>query len=352
MKDATMPILCVDPRTDPLWKQLVEKRTSSVFHAPAWLHVLHEAYGLDVRSVIVVNDAGEPLAGLPFCHITDIVGDRVVSLPFSDYCDPLVEDEALWQAMVETLPATGDAIVLRCLHNRLPLRDPRFTPFKKARWHGLSLQPDLEVLWQNLHGSARRAIKKAERSGVIIRLAEDETELRAFFELHLQVRQHKYRLLAQPYQMFASLWKHFIATRDGCLLLATYQDQIIAGILFLAWKDTLYYKFNASALDHLAPRPNDLMMWEAIQYARARGYAHLDFGLSDWDQEGLVRYKRKFASEEKSIEFLRYAPASSCPSPGQQVRSLLPQLTDLFTEPSVPAWITEKAGELLYKYFA
>jgi CelD/BcsL family acetyltransferase involved in cellulose biosynthesis len=183
-------------------------------------------------------------------------------------------------------------------------------------------------------------------------MAEDEAELRAFFELHLQVRQHKYRLLAQPYQMFVSLWKHFIATQDGCLLLATYQDQIIAGILFLAWKDTLYYKFNASALDHLAPRPNDLMMWEAIQYARARGYAHLDFGLSDWDQEGLVRYKRKFASEEKSIEFLRYAPASAGTSPGQQVRALLPQLTDLFTEPSVPAWLTEKAGELLYKYFA
>jgi CelD/BcsL family acetyltransferase involved in cellulose biosynthesis len=347
-----MPILCVDPRTDPLWKQLVEKRTSSVFHAPAWLHVLTESYGLDVRSVIVVNDVGEPLAGLPFCRITDIVGDRVVSLPFSDYCDPLVDDEALWQAMVEMLPAESEAVVLRCLHNHLPLRDARFTPFKRARWHGLNLQPDLDVLWQNLHGAARRAIKKAERSGVIIRMAEDETELRAFFELHLQVRKHKYRLLAQPYQMFESIWKHFMATQDGFLLLATYQGQIVAGIVFLAWKDTLYYKFNASALDSLAPRPNDLMMWEAIQYARARGYVHLDFGLSDWDQEGLVRYKQKFASEEKTIVFLRYAPAPACASPGQQVRPLLPQLTDLFTEPSVPAWVTEKAGELLYRYFA
>jgi CelD/BcsL family acetyltransferase involved in cellulose biosynthesis len=347
-----MPTLCLDPRTDPRWKQLVEKRTSSVFHAPAWLRVLTESYGFDVRSAIVVNDVGEPLAGLPFCRISDIVGERVVSLPFSDYCDPLVEDETLWQAMVETLPAEGCAIVLRCLHNHLPLSDPRFTPFKKARWHGLSLQPDLDVLWQNLHGSARRAINKAERSGVIIRMAEDETELRAFFALHLQVRKHKYRLLAQPYQMFASIWKHFIATQDGFLLLATYQDQIIAGILFLAWKDTLYYKFNASALDHLAPRPNDLMMWKAIQLAKARGYTHLDFGLSDWDQEGLVRYKRKFASEEKSIVFLRSASAPAGALPEQQTRALLPQLTDLFTAPAVPADVTEKAGELLYRYFA
>lgn len=50
-------------------------------------------------------------------------------------------------------------------------------------------------------------------------------------------------------------------------------------------------------------------MWQGIQYGKAKGYTHLDFGLSDWDQEGLVRYKRKFATTDLSI---RPSPLDDC----------------------------------------
>jgi lipid II:glycine glycyltransferase (peptidoglycan interpeptide bridge formation enzyme) len=112
--------------------------------------------------------------------------------------------------------------------------------------------------------------------------------------------------LAQPYRCFENIWSYIIEQQAGVLLVAVYQGNIIRGVLFLEWKDGLYYNFNASAPTHLSLRPNDLLIWEGIQYGRVKGYTHLDFGLSDWDQEGLVRYKRKFASEEKTIFFLRY----------------------------------------------
>ena len=35
----------------------------------------------------------------------------------------------------------------------------------------------------------------------------------------------------------------------------------------------------------------------------------------------------------------------------QQIRGLLPHLTDLFTDRSVPDSVTEKAGDLLYRFF-
>lgn len=121
--------------------------------------------------------------------------------------------------------------------------------------------------------------------------------------------------------------------------------------MFLIWKDGLYYKFNASAPVHLSLRPNDLLIWEAIKYGQTQGYTHLDFGLSDWDQAGLVRYKRKFASEEKTISFLQYAPNGEPTYQEKHFCNLLPQLTDLFTHESVPDTITEKAGEVLYRFF-
>jgi len=54
---------------------------------------------------------------------------------------------------------------------------------------------------------------KSQREGLVVRLAQSEEELRAFFEMHLKVRKYKYGLLAQPYRFFQNIWRHFIGTR-------------------------------------------------------------------------------------------------------------------------------------------
>jgi len=170
--------------------------------------------------------------------------------------------------------------------------------------------------------------------------------------MHLKIRKYKLGLLAQPFQFFQNIWRHFVDTQHGFLLLALYQDKIVAGDFFLEWKDTLYYKFNASLPADLSHRPNDLLIWEGIQRGKARGFTSLDFGLSDIDQEGLVRYKRKFGTQEKIISFLRHAPEGVPSLAEKQIRVLLAQLTHRFTNQLVPDVVTEGAGEDLYRLFA
>src|SRR6202043_965512 len=192
---------------------------------------------------------------------------------------------------------------------------------------------------------------KSQREGLVVRLAQSEEELRAFFEMHLKVRKYKYGLLAQPYSFFKNIWRHFMEAEHGFLLLALCQDKIVAGDLFLEWKDTLYYKFNASLPGDLSHRPNDLLIWEGIQHGKNRGLKLLDFGLSDIDQEGLVRYKRKFGTEEKTISFLRHEPNGG-PTPAEkEMRQLLGTFTNRFTDQLVPDLVTERAGEDLYRLF-
>jgi hypothetical protein len=137
----------------------------------------------------------------------------------------------------------------------------------------------------------------------------------------------------------------------GILMLAYHEDKVIAGVLFLEWQNKLYYKFNASDPDYTNYRPNDLIVWEAMNYGRDKGYEYLDFGISDWEQEGLLQYKRKFATDEKVVSFLRHTPENP-QSPGEkQMRRLLPRITELFVDESVPDHVTEKAGEILYRFF-
>jgi CelD/BcsL family acetyltransferase involved in cellulose biosynthesis len=343
-------LVCVDPRSDPLWRKLVEQAPSSVFHSPSWIQVLTDTYGWQADACVIVNDLGDPCAGIPFCRIADVMGERIVALPFSDYCDPLVNDARCWHYLIDRLLPEHCPITVRCLHNDVPLSDERFAVMKRTKWHGLDLRPELDALWRGMHDSKHRAIKKSQREGLTVRVAQSEQELRAFFEMHLKIRKYKLGLLAQPFRFFQNIWRHFVETQQGFLLLALYQDRIVAGDFFLEWKDTLYYKFNASLFEDLSHRPNDLLMWEGIQRGKARGLKFLDLGLSDWDQEGLVRYKRMFGTQEKTISFLRYAPNGPT-AVEKELRDLLTQLTHHFTDQLVPDLVTERAGEDLYRLF-
>lgn len=347
-----MKVVCIDPRTSPLWQTLVAKTESSVFHSPSWIHVLTDTYGWEASAYVILDEAGEPCAGIPLCRIADMFGERIVALPFSDYCDPLIRDAESWRVLIEKLLPEQVPIKLRCLHNDMPLSDKRFSLVKQATWHRLDLRPDLEALWRTIHDSTHRAIRKSEREGLTVRMAESEPELRVFFEMHLKIRKYKYGLLAQPYSFLQNIWRHFVEPQHGFLMLAIHEDKIVAGDFFLEWKDTLYYKFNASLHDDLSHRPNDLLIWHGIQEGKKRGLTYLDFGLSDIDQEGLIRYKRKFAAEEKTISFLNHSPNGGPTRAQKEMKELLGKLTARFTDHMVPDQITEKAGEDLYRLFS
>ncbi len=348
-----MKLIKVNPCEDPHWRQLVENQPSSVFHSPAWAQVLAATYGFEPEAYVLINDRGEAQAGIPFCRVRDLRGERLISLPFSDYCDPLVNHPEIWQLLVAPLLAERCEWTIRALHNPIPVADPRLERVNQARWHGLDLCVSEEELWHGLDESAKRAIRKAERQGVTVRLADHPADLRAFFELHLNTRKAKYQLLTQPYAFFEQIWQRFIEQQRGILLLAQHQGDVIGATLFLEWQKCLFYKFNTSSAQHLELRPNDLMIWSGIRYAKSQGYHSLDFGLSDWDQTGLIRYKRKFASAEKTISFLRYRRHAPCVNSGRdaEMKQLLTRLTELFTETKVPNPITEAGGALLYRFF-
>jgi CelD/BcsL family acetyltransferase involved in cellulose biosynthesis len=307
---------------------------------------------MDVQAYIVLDDNDVPVAGIPFSRIEDIRGKRIVSLSFSDACDPLVKSDAEWQALIEKLLEEQAPVIVRCLHNDIPLKDDRFKPAKVAKWHGLDLAEDLDTLWSNIHSSARRAVRKAEKAGMVARRATTKAELQRFFEIHQYTRKYKYRLLAQPYKFFENIWDIILENGGGQLMIACYGDQIIGSVIYFEWQDTLTYKFSAVDQDYLNDRATDLLIWEGIRYAKDKGFKKFDFGLSDWDQDGLISFKRKYATEEKTISFLECDFDIPTPPIEKKVGGVLRQLTDLFTEPTTPDDVTEKAGDLLYRYFA
>ena len=84
----------IDPLRDPRWSRLVESHpASSVFHTQAWLEALRRTYNYE-PVVLTTPRNGEPLEnGFVLCKVSSwLTGNRLVSLPFSDHCQPLVND--------------------------------------------------------------------------------------------------------------------------------------------------------------------------------------------------------------------------------------------------------------------
>lgn len=347
---ATQPeIMRADPRGDPRWRLLALGARGSVFTSPPWIDAVCATYGFTPASAIRLDWDGQPRAGLAWVPISDIRGDRVSSLPFSDRAEPLTDDQVDWKALVDGVITATAALTLRCFADAVPVSDPRFEQVAAAAWHGTPLHGDVEEIRQRLSQHARRNIVISEREGVRIEAHTGRDAVHRFHGLHVCLRKRKYRLLAQPVELFDNIWDAFARDDAIVTMLAHAGDELIAGAVFLTWGDTLYYKFGASRHEHLALRPNDAIFWAGIRWGVQRGARLLDWGCSDLDQPGLIAYKRKWATEERRIVTLRAGGEHA--RRDAQAGAMLGELTQLLTGDSVPDEVTRRAGTLLYRYF-
>jgi CelD/BcsL family acetyltransferase involved in cellulose biosynthesis len=338
-----------DPRNDPRWRLLARGPHGSVFTSPPWIDAVCATYGFTPASNILLDWDGQPRAGLAWVPISDIRGDRLSSLPFSDRAEPLTDDQGDWKALVDEVITATAPLTLRCFDTAVPAGDARFGRIAAAAWHGTPLQGSIEDIRQRLSQHARRNIAISEREGVRIEAHTDRDAVHRFHGLHVLLRKRKYRLLAQPLELFDHIWDAFARDDAIVTMLARAGDELIAGAVFLTWGDTLYYKFGASRHDHLVLRPNDAIFWAGIRWGVQRGARLIDWGLSDLDQPGLIAYKRKWATEERQIVTLRAGGEHA--RSNSQAGAMLGELTRLLTDDSVPDEATKRAGALLYRYF-
>lgn len=343
-----MTSLLLDVGTESFWQMTSGHPMGSLFSSPPWTRAVARTYGFPISAVTHAgrSDAGSAVL---FTHVSDLRGERIVSGPFCDYCDPLTDSREAWKALVDPLLSQRLPITLRCLHNAIPQEDERFSTVGRAAWHGVDLTRSEADLWDGFHGSARQNIRKARRLGVTVRQGRGLAELRLFFEMHCRVRKEKYRLLPQPFRLFEALHEEFSPEDRIVALLAEQDGKVVAGILFLIWGDTLYYKFNASSAREACP--NDLLIWEGVRLGQQRGLVKLDFGASDYAQPGLLRYKAKYATEQREIVRLRWQPPGYADPRADHAGRTLARVTEILTRPEVPDLITREAGEALYGYF-
>lgn len=338
-------VRCIDPTTDPRWDALVhESASGGLFHSSQWLRAVGATYDFPPVA-LVVEDDGRLLAGIPVTVVDDALGRRARCGAFSDYCDPLVVDVDAGDRLLTALAAFDCPLRLRTVFTAPPAAE--HAPPTIA-WHGVDLHREEPAAWDALHGTSRRNIRRARSTGIRVEADPSLPALRAFYELHCARRARKYRLLPQPWRFFEALHAGF--ADDALVSLLAYDgDEVLGGILLLRFDDVLYYKFNAS-VDSPA-RPNDLLVWTALGLGRSLGCRQLDFGVSDLDQPGLVRFKEKFATERRDVTTTWFGPPPPAVGGDASLRRALGELTGVLTADDCSPGVASRAGDILYRYF-
>ncbi len=312
---------------------------------------LSKGFGFHFEATVERNAAGEITAAIPFVRINDVRGERITSLPFSDYVAPLVPDLESWKRLSEPLVASGAAVLVQTFADSIVSQDERFSVDGQTVRHSVALDASREEIVARFGQQPRRHIRKAEKAGLTFRLAESHDELRAFYDMHLGVRKYKHSLLCQPFGLFEALWENFMADGFGAIVLGFDGDTVAGGCLLLEAGDTLYYKYAASNPDYRSVGVSHGAMMGAIDHGLDRGLKTLDLGRSDIDQPGLIDFKRRFGAVRSELTTFCYEPLNKIDATGE-VRETLGKLTALFVSPDVPDEITERAGDLVYRYFA
>jgi Acetyltransferase (GNAT) domain len=344
-----MAVYKIDPLKDRRWAEFLDRHPeSSVFHTPAWLQALQRTYGYEPVVFTSSPPEAELKSGLSFCRInTWFTGRRLVSLPFSDHCTPLVENSAELRGLLTSLQREQENENWKYIEIRsADLHLPDAKVFEKANaftFHKLDLRPSLDELFRGFHKDCvQRKIQRAEREGLIYEQGRDESLLRKFYHL-LLITRRRHGLAPQPLRWFRNL---IACVGDGAKILVASKDgRPVASILTLRHKRVLVYKYGCS--DHRFNNlgGTQLLMWKTIQEAKNDQLDEFDMGRSDCDQPGLIAFKDRWGAAQSTLFYLRY-PAPSLQTANGAVHGNFAK----YILAHVPDSLLAATGSMLYKY--
>ncbi|MFQ5738701.1 MAG: lipid II:glycine glycyltransferase FemX [Acidobacteriota bacterium] len=352
-----MPVSRIDPLTDSRWTTFANAHPgASVFHSTPWLQALHRTYGF--RPLVLTTAAPDCRLsnGVVLCEVDSwMTGRRLVSLPFSDHCQPLAERPSDLQEIFSTLLAQQHREGWKYIEIRPvqavslpsdsgPTPAPRFHASSDFCLHQLDLTPDVDRLFHSFHKSCvQRKIRRAEREGLHYEEGRSPLLLDQFYRL-LVLTRRRHGIPPQPLKWFESL----VACMGEKLKIrvVSRQNHPLAAIITLSHNRQMVYKYGASdaGFNNLGGMP--YLFWTAIREARQRQFRCFDLGRSGVGNQGLITFKDRWGAGRVGLHYFRSSLSTRRASRGFSMRGA----EYLFARLPNPLLI--RAGTLLYRHMA
>lgn len=326
-------------------------RDGTIAHRWAWLDIVSACYGHQVIPLAAVrrSRASSDLAGvLPLVLMRSrLFGRHLVSMPFLDSGGLCTDgdraaDEALTATAIELAEEGRAHLELRHTADRtIPL-----VPSLHKTGLVLNLTGGEEAVWGRMDKARRRQVRKARNSG--LRVTACGSEGLAGFNRILEANMrdlgspaHRRGFARRIMDRFGPEARILLAT-DGA---ATHDGTVIGAGLVLVHGDSMSVPWLAALRSTFSRAPNQLLYWEAIRLAIARGCRVFDFGRSSpgtgpyasklqWGAEPVQLYWHRLPGDEADDDVRRWQwattvwrhlPVPVATAAGAAIRGRLPQ---------------------------
>jgi lipid II:glycine glycyltransferase (peptidoglycan interpeptide bridge formation enzyme) len=165
----------------------------------------------------------------------------------------------------------------------------------------VDLSQSEEAMLAAMKSKTRYNIRLAGRKGVQVRFG-DQDDMGLLFDMYAETAGRD-QFLIRPLEYYHNAWGAFIKAGLACPLIAEFEGQPIAAVIPFCFARRVWYMYGASRNLHRDKMPNQLLQWETMRWAKARGAtiydmwgAPNDFVESDpmW---GVWRFKAGFGGQ-------------------------------------------------------
>ena len=313
-----MTVYQIDPVKDGRWSEFLKAHPlASVFHTPGWLETLQRTYGYEPLVLTTSPPRSALTNGVVFCRVKSwLTGERLVSVPFADHCQPLSENKQDIYSILEWASRglngkpKRENVEIRPLQSE-ELGLPEHTSYRTGRTfrlHLLDLRPSIDQLLKSFDkNSVQRRLRRVVRESLTYEEGSSETLLRKFYRLQILTRR-RHQIPPQPIAWFRNLLEFLGGV--GTIRVVSKDGRPIASILTLLYNGTMTYKYGCSdaLYNNLAGTP--LLFWQSIQQAKERGAHTFDMGRSDLDNPGLINFKSNWGTADLPLTYWRFPQAA------------------------------------------
>lgn len=290
----------------------------TIFHSYEWFQILKEGFpNLEIKLYAIIDNERKIIGLLPIeCarigplklggsplprYFTPYQGPLLMS--YSDNCSKMFEEMA-------------DLVFRKLKVHYFTLS---FPPHNHAEVHArqashqlwetkktllLDLSVGVDKLWKGLKSETRNEVRQAERRGVEIIEAHTLDEwLGDYYLMHRSVYSRQGVKSPGNPCFYRALWNWLYSKGQLKVALAKHQSKLIAGGIFLIYKDTIYFLDGASFREHQKLRGNNLIQWNVISWAASSGLCLYD--MVGANIPTIAHFKRGFGAVEVEHSYLQ-----------------------------------------------
>jgi hypothetical protein len=285
---------------------LLEHEDASFFHTSAWARVLSESYNYKPLYFTSVEN-GKIVSLIPLMEVKSfLTGKRGVSLPFTDHCPPICNDSVKLEEILNRIIEYGKNAGWKHIDLRGDNDYLNAKPASASFYvHSLDLSQGKEKIFSGFRDSTKRNIKRARKENFDVELSNSWESIESFYRLNCETRKY-HGLPPQPRYFFQKIFEQIIVQDTGFVALAYLQRKAIAGAVYFHFGNQAIYKYGASDRKYLNLRPNNLIMWKAIEWFAEKDFESFSFGRTESENDGLLQFKRGWGAKETNLNYYKY----------------------------------------------